>query len=62
MSGRNAVGHLVNITGDGLSYAREEVSGMPAVIELGPGSLVLTAFGPVNRARSGAIARWPTGS
>jgi hypothetical protein len=38
----------VNITVDGLSYAQEEVSGLPAVIELDPGSLVLTAFGRVN--------------
>ena len=44
----NAVGHLVNITSEGLSYAQEDVSGMPAVIEFDPGSLVLTAFGRVN--------------
>jgi uncharacterized protein (TIGR03083 family) len=48
VSGRNAVDYLVNITGEGLSYAREDVSGMPAVIEFDPGSLVLTAFGRVN--------------
>jgi hypothetical protein len=35
----------VNITSAGLSYAQEDVSGMPAVIEFDPGSLVLTAFG-----------------
>jgi len=48
VSGRNAVDYLVNITPEGLSYAREDVSGMPAVIEFDPGSLVLTAFGRVN--------------
>jgi uncharacterized protein (TIGR03083 family) len=48
VSGRNAVDYLVNITADGLSYAREDVSGMPAVIEFDPGSLVLTAFGRMN--------------
>ncbi|HMD94968.1 MAG TPA: hypothetical protein VKG80_20235 [Trebonia sp.] len=36
------------ITSEGLSYAQEDVSGMPAVIEFDPGSLVLTAFGRVN--------------
>lgn len=48
LSGRNAQGYLVNITVDGLSYAQEDVSGLPAVIEFDPGSLVLTAFGRVN--------------
>ena len=48
VSGRNAVDYLVNITPEGLSYAQEDVSGMPAVIEFDPGSLVLTAFGRVN--------------
>ena len=48
VSGRNAVDYLVNITSEGLSYAREDVSGMPAVIEFDPGSLVLTAFGRMN--------------
>jgi hypothetical protein len=38
----------VNITVDGLSYAQEDVSGLPAVIEFDPGTLVLTAFGRVN--------------
>ena len=33
---------------DGLSYAQEDVSGLPAVIEFDPGTLVLTAFGRVN--------------
>jgi uncharacterized protein (TIGR03083 family) len=48
VSGRNAVDYLVNITSEGLSYAQEDVSGMPAVIEFDPGSLVLTAYGRVN--------------
>jgi hypothetical protein len=48
VSARNAVDYLVNITPEGLSYAQEDVSGMPAVIEFDPGSLVLTAFGRVN--------------
>jgi hypothetical protein len=48
VSGRNAVDYLVSITPDGLSYAQEDVSGLPAVIEFDPGSLVLTAFGRVN--------------
>ncbi len=47
-TGRNAVDYLVNITSEGLSYAQEDVSGMPAVIEFDPGSLVLTAFGRMN--------------
>jgi hypothetical protein len=38
----------VNITVDGLSYAQEDGSGLPAVIEFDPGTLVLTAFGRVN--------------
>ena len=48
VSGRNAQDYLVNVTVDGLSYAQEDVSGLPAVIEFDPGSLVLTAFGRVN--------------
>ena len=48
VSGRNAVDYLVNITSEGLSYAQEDVSGMPAVSEFDPGSLVLTAFGRMN--------------
>jgi uncharacterized protein (TIGR03083 family) len=47
-SGRNAQDYLVNVTVDGLSYAQEDVSGLPAVIEFDPGTLVLTAFGRVN--------------
>jgi len=37
-----------SVTVDGLSYAQEDVSGLPAVIEFDPGTLVLTAFGRVN--------------
>jgi hypothetical protein len=40
--------YLVSIGVDGLSYAQEDVSGLSAVIEFDPGSLVLTAFGRVN--------------
>ena len=46
--GRNGGDYLVNITADGMSYAPEDISGLPAVIEFDPGSLVLTAFGRVN--------------
>lgn len=38
VSGRNAVDYLVSITSEGLSYAQEDVSGMPAVIEFDPGA------------------------
>jgi uncharacterized protein (TIGR03083 family) len=48
VSGRNAQDCMVNISVDGLSYAQEDVSGLPAVIEFDPGSLVLTAYGRVN--------------
>jgi hypothetical protein len=48
VSGRNAMDTLVSIGPDGLSYAQEDVSGLPAVIEFDAGSLVLTAFGRVN--------------
>jgi uncharacterized protein (TIGR03083 family) len=48
LSGPNAKDYLVSIGVDGLSYAQEDVSGLPAVIEFDPGSLVLTAFGRVN--------------
>jgi uncharacterized protein (TIGR03083 family) len=48
VSGRNAMDCLVSISNDGLSYGREDVSGLPAVIEFDPGSLVLTAYGRVN--------------
>jgi len=48
VSGRNAMDCLVSIGPDGLSYAQEDVSGLPAVLEFDAGSLVLTAFGRVN--------------
>jgi len=48
VAGRNAMDNLVSIGPDGLSYAQEDVSGLPAVIEFDAGSLVLTAFGRVN--------------
>ncbi|HEV2372678.1 MAG TPA: maleylpyruvate isomerase family mycothiol-dependent enzyme [Streptosporangiaceae bacterium] len=48
VSGRNAMDYLVSVGVDGLGYAPKDVSGMPAVIEFDPGSLVLTAFGRVN--------------
>ncbi len=38
----------MTITSEGLSYAQEDVSGMPAVVEFDPASLVLAAFGRVN--------------
>ena len=48
LTGRNAQDYLVNVTVDGLSYALQDVSGLPAVIEFDPGTLVLTAFGRLN--------------
>jgi uncharacterized protein (TIGR03083 family) len=48
ISGRNGGDYLVNITADGMSYVTEDISGLPAVIEFDPGSLVLTAFGRIN--------------
>jgi uncharacterized protein (TIGR03083 family) len=48
VSGRNAGDYKVSISGEGLSYAQEDLSGQPAVIDFDPGSLVLTAFGRVN--------------
>ncbi len=39
---------MVTVSPDGLSYAQGDVSGLPAVLEFDPGSLVLTAFGRVN--------------
>ncbi|HTX29463.1 MAG TPA: maleylpyruvate isomerase family mycothiol-dependent enzyme [Streptosporangiaceae bacterium] len=47
-SGRNAGDYLVNISGEGLSYAQGDLSSVPAVIEFDAGSLVLTAFGRMN--------------
>jgi hypothetical protein len=48
VSGRNAGDYLVSISGEGLSYAQEDISALPAVLEFDSGSLVLTAFGRVN--------------
>jgi uncharacterized protein (TIGR03083 family) len=48
VSGRNAGDYLVSISGEGLSYAQDDVSALPAVIEFDAGSLVLTAFGRMN--------------
>jgi uncharacterized protein (TIGR03083 family) len=48
VSGRNSQDYLVTIGNEGLSYAQEDVSGLPAVLEFDAGSLVLTAFGRVN--------------
>jgi hypothetical protein len=48
VSGRNAGDYLVSISGEGLTYAQDDVSALPAVIEFDAGSLVLTAFGRMN--------------
>ena len=48
VSGRNAGDYKVSISGEGLSYALQDLSGEPAVIDFDAGSLVLTAFGRVN--------------
>jgi uncharacterized protein (TIGR03083 family) len=48
LGGNAAADYLVSIAPDGLSYAQQDVSGQPAVIEFDAGSLVLTAFGRVN--------------
>jgi uncharacterized protein (TIGR03083 family) len=48
VSGRNAGDYLVSVSGEGLSYAQDDVSALPAVLEFDAGSLVLTAFGRVN--------------
>jgi hypothetical protein len=44
----DAKDYLVSTAPEGLSYAQQEVSGLPAVIEFDTGSLVLTASGRVN--------------
>ncbi|HEX8005816.1 MAG TPA: maleylpyruvate isomerase family mycothiol-dependent enzyme [Trebonia sp.] len=46
--GRNAGDYAVTVSTDGLNYEKADISGLPAVIEFDPGSLVLTAFGRVN--------------
>jgi uncharacterized protein (TIGR03083 family) len=48
VSGRNAGDYLVSVSGEGLTYAQDDVSGLPAVLEFDAGSLVLTAFGRMN--------------
>jgi uncharacterized protein (TIGR03083 family) len=48
VSGRNAGDYRVSISGEGLSYAQDDVSALPAVLEFDAGSLVLTAFGRTN--------------
>ncbi|MGH3224158.1 MAG: maleylpyruvate isomerase family mycothiol-dependent enzyme [Streptosporangiaceae bacterium] len=48
LGGNAAADYLVSIAPEGLSYAQQDVSGLPAVIEFDAGSLVLTAFGRVN--------------
>jgi uncharacterized protein (TIGR03083 family) len=48
VSGRNAGDYLVSVSGEGLTYAQDDVSALPAVIEFDAGSLVLTAFGRMN--------------
>jgi uncharacterized protein (TIGR03083 family) len=47
-AGHNAADYRVTVSNEGVSYAREDVSGLPAVIDFDAGSLVLTAFGRVN--------------
>src|SRR5215472_13306250 len=51
-AGHNAADYLVSVSNDGVSYAREDLSGQPTVIDFDAGSLVLTAFG---RANAGTI-------
>jgi uncharacterized protein (TIGR03083 family) len=48
VTGHNGGDYRVGVGPDGLSYTRDEVDDLPAVIEFDPGSLVLTAFGRVN--------------
>lgn len=48
VSGRNAGDYRVDVSPDGLNYAQGDLSGLPAVIEFDPGSMVLTAFGRIN--------------
>jgi len=47
-AGHNAADYLVSVSNDGVSYAREDLSGQPTVIDFDAGSLVLTAFGRMN--------------
>jgi uncharacterized protein (TIGR03083 family) len=48
VSGRNAGDYRVSISEAGLAYEPGDISDLPAVLEFGPGSMVLTAFGRVN--------------
>ena len=48
VSGRNGGDYAVTVGPEGMSYTLGDVSGLPAVIEFDPGSLVLTTFGRVN--------------
>jgi uncharacterized protein (TIGR03083 family) len=48
VSGRNAGDTRVSIGAEGMSYEPGDISGLPAVLDFDPGSLVLTAFGRVN--------------
>jgi len=48
VSGRNAGDYRVSISGEGLTYAHDDISALPAVLEFDAGSLVLTAFGRTN--------------
>jgi uncharacterized protein (TIGR03083 family) len=51
-SGPNAGDTVVRVGPEGMAYEPGDVSGLPAVLEFDPGSLVLTAFG---RANAGTI-------
>ena len=44
--------YRVSVGGKGMTYAGEDVSGLPTAIEFDAGSLVLTAFG---RSNSGTV-------
>jgi len=47
-SGPNAGDTLVHVGPDGMSYEQGDLSGVGAVLEFDPGSMVLTAFGRCN--------------
>jgi hypothetical protein len=49
LSGHNSGDYLVTVAPDGLTYSLgADLGTVPAVIELDPGSLVLTTFGRLN--------------
>jgi uncharacterized protein (TIGR03083 family) len=48
VSGRNAGDTRVSISDQGMAYEPGDISGLPAVLDFDPGSMVLTAFGRVN--------------